>query len=72
MEHPIPYEPFPTGPAHTPQLPFLSPPIAPWSSSMGHPVPHEPSSHGLPHVPLTIKPLVPAVTFGPSSLGHLI
>ncbi|KIK99570.1 hypothetical protein PAXRUDRAFT_786694, partial [Paxillus rubicundulus Ve08.2h10] len=42
---------------HTPWLPFLSPPITPWSSSMGHPAPYEPSSHGLPHVPLTIKPL---------------
>ncbi|KIK92254.1 hypothetical protein PAXRUDRAFT_793734, partial [Paxillus rubicundulus Ve08.2h10] len=43
MGHPIPYEhPF-SGPAHTPQLPSLSPHIAPLPSPMGCPVPYEPS-----------------------------
>ncbi|KIK71980.1 hypothetical protein PAXRUDRAFT_800539 [Paxillus rubicundulus Ve08.2h10] len=32
-----------TGLAHTPQLPSLSPPIAPWPSPMGCPAPYEPS-----------------------------
>ncbi|KIK76009.1 hypothetical protein PAXRUDRAFT_18511 [Paxillus rubicundulus Ve08.2h10] len=72
FSRPVPYEPSPTEPTHTPWLPFLSPPITPWSSSMGHPAPYEPSSHGLPHVPLTIKPLGLAVTFRPLSLSHLI
>ncbi|KIK97523.1 hypothetical protein PAXRUDRAFT_764001 [Paxillus rubicundulus Ve08.2h10] len=72
MGCPVPYEPSLTELAHTPWLPFLGPHISPWSSSMGHPIPYEPSSHGLPHVPLTIKPLGTAMTFGPSSLAHLI
>ncbi|KIK82137.1 hypothetical protein PAXRUDRAFT_805481, partial [Paxillus rubicundulus Ve08.2h10] len=68
MGHPVPYEPSPTGPAHTPCLPSLGPLITPWPSPMGLPIPYVLSTLSCP-IPHGFHPLAGPYTMDNSIPG---